>query len=136
DKQARPLDIPDQAAGYQPAQAPRVPGSSYAYPGASAAPGASTFGATSAKPATGRRLVIGEGISISGEIEACDHLVIDGTIEAALKGASTLDVTETGTFYGSVEINEATIAGRFEGEITVAGRLTVTATGSVIGSIT
>ena len=29
---------------------------------------------------TGRKLVIGEGITLSGEIEACDHLVVEGTV--------------------------------------------------------
>jgi cytoskeletal protein CcmA (bactofilin family) len=62
-------------------------------------------------------------------------LIVEGTVEAALKGASHLDVTETGVFYGTVEIDEATISGRFEGDIVVNGRLTVTETGSIVGSI-
>jgi cytoskeletal protein CcmA (bactofilin family) len=94
---------------------------------------------TPTTPATGvsndRRLVIGAGITMSGEIEACDCLVIEGTVEAALKGARVLDVTETGVFYGAVEIEEATIAGRFEGDILVNGRLTIKDTGSVTGVI-
>ncbi|HEY8189837.1 MAG TPA: polymer-forming cytoskeletal protein, partial [Micavibrio sp.] len=58
-----------------------------------------------------------------------------GTIEAALKGAKTLDIAETGVFYGTVEIEEATIAGRFEGDLTVNGRLTIRASGSITGAI-
>lgn len=84
---------------------------------------------------TGRKLVIGEGITLSGEIEACDHLVVEGTVEATLKGASILDIAQTGMFFGAVEINEATIAGRFEGDIIVNGRLTVRSTGTISGSI-
>ena len=72
---------------------------------------------------------------MSGEIEACDNLIVEGTVEASLKGASILDVTETGVFYGSVEIENAVIAGRFEGDITVTGRLTVTSSGSITGTI-
>lgn len=136
---ARPIDVPGQAKPYQMAQtgtAPRVPGS-YAYPG-STAQGANPYGSSSvAGNATnkGRRLVIGEGITMSGEIESCDYVLVEGTLEAALKGASILEVAEAGIFYGAVEIDEATIAGRFEGDITVNGRLTVTASGSVTGSI-
>jgi|GEM_PF-668229 len=85
--------------------------------------------------AENRRLVISQGITMSGEIAACDHLVVEGTVEAALQGANVLDIAETGTFYGSVEIDEATIAGRFEGEISVNGRLTIKSTGTVTGSI-
>ena len=82
-----------------------------------------------------RLLTIGRGINMSGEIDACDHLMVEGTVEAALKGAKFLEVAETGTFYGTVEIEEATIAGRFEGDITVNGRLTLKSTGVITGSI-
>lgn len=136
--------VPGQSA-YQPTpaapQPPRAPGASYAYPGAAApaAAPASTYGSASAADKkmipSGRRLVIGEGITMSGEIEACDYLIVEGTVEAALKGASVLEIAESGTFYGTVEIDEATIAGRFEGDIVVSGRLSVTSTGSITGSI-
>lgn len=119
----------------QPPMAGRVPG---AYPGAY--PGASNFGqqssTTANDPAAGRKLYIGQGITLSGEIEACDHLVVEGTVEAALKGASVLEIAESGAFYGTVDIDEATIAGRFEGELTVRGRLTIKASGSITGAIT
>ncbi len=82
-----------------------------------------------------RTLTIGRGINMSGEIEACDHLMVEGTVEAALKGAKLLEIAESGTFYGTVEIEEATIAGRFEGDITVNGRLTLKASGVITGSI-
>lgn len=82
-----------------------------------------------------RKLVIGQGITMSGEIEACDNLIVEGTVEAALKGAEILEITETGVFYGAVEIEEATIAGRFEGDITVNGKLTVLSSGAITGSI-
>lgn len=85
--------------------------------------------------AADRTLTIGRGINMSGEIDACDHLFVEGTVEAALKGAKVLEIAESGTFYGTVEIEEATIAGRFEGDLTVNGRLTVKASGVVTGSI-
>lgn len=83
----------------------------------------------------GRRLVIGEGITMSGEIEACENLVVEGTVDASLRGARNLEITTSGTYYGSVEIDEATIAGRFEGDLKVNGRLTIRSTGSIIGSV-
>ncbi len=101
------------------------------YPGA-----AGTNSAASREAGEDRRLVIGQGITMSGEIEACDYLLVEGTLEAALKGAKVLDVAESGTFYGAVEIEEATIAGRFEGELTVSGRLTIKEGGSVTGAVT
>lgn len=88
-----------------------------------------------ARSSSDRRLTIGAGITLSGEIESCDYLLVEGTVEAALKGANVLDIAESGVFYGTVEIGEANIAGRFEGDITVHGRLTISATGTVTGSI-
>lgn len=138
--QAR-VDIPGnnfQRPG-MPAQAsrPAYPGN---YPGA-AAPASAAVSAVSSYTAQAndapseRQLIIGKGITMSGEIEACDHLVVEGTVEAALKGASMMDIAESGSFYGTVEIEEANISGRFEGDITVKGRLTITSTGIIIGSI-
>lgn len=104
------------------------------YPGAY--PGYSATGTTDASASAGdRRLTIGAGITMSGEIESCDYLLVEGTVEAALKGASVLDIAESGVFYGTVEIADATIAGRFEGDITAHGRLTLREGASVTGTI-
>lgn len=83
----------------------------------------------------GRKLIVGQGISMSGEIDSCDHLIVEGKVEAALRGAKLLDITENGTFFGTVEIDEANISGTFEGDLTVKGRLTVKAGGSITGEI-
>jgi cytoskeletal protein CcmA (bactofilin family) len=82
-----------------------------------------------------RKLVIGQGITMSGEIESCDYLMVEGTLEAALKGARMVEISKTGTFYGAVEIQEAVISGRFEGDMTVHGRLTIETGGSVTGTV-
>lgn len=120
------------------------PGSSYsgvAYSAPkAAAPAAPRSSADTARPsaavqAGGRMLTIGAGITMSGEIEACDNLVVEGTVEAALKGARNLDIAESGTFYGTVEIEEAVIAGRFEGDLTVNGRLTLRSGAMITGSV-
>lgn len=129
--QQRPVDIPGGVYQQRPAPAsnPGRPGyNSGSYAGGS-------YGPQVANETEGRSLVVGPGINMSGEIDACDHLVVEGTVEAALKGARVLDIAETGTFYGAVEIEEATVAGRFEGDLTVNGRLTIKDTGSVTGSI-
>jgi len=139
----RPVDIPGQAKPYQASQggvAPRAMPGNYAYPGASSSTQQTTGSNAYGTPATGAdskgsRLVIGAGITMSGEIESCSYLLVEGTVEAALKGASVLEIAETGVFYGTVEINEATVSGRFEGDITVNGRLTITSTGSITGTI-
>ncbi len=118
-----------QRAGVTPPNVAGYPGASSSYPGYGAAAKAA------ASSSSDRRLTIGAGITMSGEIEACDYLLVEGTVEAALKGASVLDVAETGVFYGTVEIEDATIAGRFEGDITAHGRLTLREGAIVTGTI-
>lgn len=86
-------------------------------------------------PAELRKLIVGRDISLSGEIGACDVLVVEGTVEAKLREGHTIEVAETGLFRGSVEIDEADIGGRFEGDITVRGLLKVRGTGVIKGNI-
>ncbi|HYE49762.1 MAG TPA: polymer-forming cytoskeletal protein [Azospirillaceae bacterium] len=86
-------------------------------------------------PAEMRKLIVGRDISLSGEIAACDVLVVEGTVEAKLRDGRNIEVADTGLFKGSVEIDEADIGGRFEGDITVRGTLRVRATGRIQGNI-
>ncbi len=134
-KYARDNKSERETEGSRPGYTPSVARSNY---------GGSSYGSSSytapeapvyAPSSNDRTLTIGRGINLSGEIDACDHLLVEGTVEAALKGSKILDVAESGTFYGTVEIEEATIAGRFEGDITVNGRLTVKSSGVITGSI-
>jgi len=130
------LDIP--AASYQTSQPAPAARQTYAKPYQSPAPYKAPSPAaaeSSSQAENDRRLTIGRGITMSGEIESCDYLLVEGTVEAALKGASALNIAQSGTFYGTVEIEEAVIAGRFEGEITVNGRLTIRSSGVITGTI-
>ena len=82
-----------------------------------------------------RRLLVGKDISLSGEITACDVLVVEGTVTATLEHSQVLEVTETGTVRGKVQIEEAVIAGLFEGTLTAREKLTVKSTGRIIGTV-
>lgn len=82
-----------------------------------------------------RKLIVGREISLSGDITACDILVVEGNIEATLRDGRHLEITEAGHFKGSVEIDEADIAGKFEGSLTVRGRLKLRATGQIEGTL-
>ncbi|MCC6597666.1 MAG: polymer-forming cytoskeletal protein [Alphaproteobacteria bacterium] len=131
-------DLP--MSGYQRMGQPPVRAGVNAYPGTYPGYGmkphqSSEHGVSMGAQSSDRRLTIGSGITLSGEIESCDYLLVEGTVEAALKGANVLDIAESGVFYGTVEIGEANIAGRFEGDISVQGRLTISSTGTVTGSI-
>jgi cytoskeletal protein CcmA (bactofilin family) len=82
-----------------------------------------------------KKLTVGRGIVLTGEIRACDRLVVEGRVEATLADSRSIEIAESGLFKGSVQIDSAEISGRFEGDITVKHRLTVHSTGRVIGNI-
>jgi len=84
---------------------------------------------------SGRKLIVGDGLSLSGEITSCDILVVAGKVEAKLTDGKLLEINETGQFRGSVEIENADIAGRYDGQLVVHGRLTVRSTGRISGMI-
>src|SRR5260221_10501769 len=83
----------------------------------------------------GKRLIVGRAISLTGEITACDVLVVEGKVEASLADSRSIEIADSGFFKGKAEIDSAEIAGRYEGELTVRDRLFVRATGKVVGSV-
>jgi len=78
-----------------------------------------------------RRLLIGREITLTGDISTCDTVLIEGTVEAKLREARYLEISEAGIFKGSAEVDDAVIAGRFEGQLVVRGRLRIRAGGTV-----
>lgn len=85
--------------------------------------------------AESRRLVIGRGICLNGEITACDKLVVEGRAEVVLTDAEVIEVTPSGFFKGTANVGEADISGRFEGELIARDRLIVRAGGKIRGAI-
>ncbi len=84
-----------------------------------------------------KRLVVGREIHLQGgEISSCERLTLEGCVEdTTLIDARLLDVAREGRFKGKAEVNEAIIAGKFEGHLVVRGRLTVRESGSISGSV-
>jgi cytoskeletal protein CcmA (bactofilin family) len=83
----------------------------------------------------GKRLIVGQGIQMKGEITACDRLVVEGQVEVTLKATRMLEIKPTGHFTGSCEVEEADVSGVYDGNLTVRGRLIVHAGGRVTGDI-
>jgi cytoskeletal protein CcmA (bactofilin family) len=90
---------------------------------------------TPAARAAGQQLVVGRGIFVSARITNCDRLVVEGDVRATLTESRSLEVAATGTFNGTAVIEDAEIAGQFDGELHVHGRLNVRATGRIKGRI-
>ncbi len=99
-----------------------------------------TNASDSAKPTTksasNRVLTVGNDILLKGEITTCDRLVIEGAVDATLKDVHTMEITETGSFKGVAQVQEAEISGTVEGDLNVTGRLIIYSTGKVSGNVT
>jgi len=83
----------------------------------------------------GKRLIVGEGIRLSGEISSCDRLVVEGEVEVTLNDTLALEISSTGRFTGGCEVEEADISGVYEGDLTVRRRLFVRSSGRLTGTI-
>jgi cytoskeletal protein CcmA (bactofilin family) len=82
-----------------------------------------------------KRLVVGRDIRLSGEITACERLVVEGFVEVSLTGALLIDVAPGGIFKGSANVEDADISGHVDGELIVRNKLTVRRGGRISGSV-
>jgi cytoskeletal protein CcmA (bactofilin family) len=83
-----------------------------------------------------RTLIVGPGVVFSGDLSSCDHLVIEGRVEANLHDCQNIMIGETGTFSGNGSSENADVRGRIDGEIKTRKRLMIRAGGHVTGTIT
>jgi cytoskeletal protein CcmA (bactofilin family) len=83
----------------------------------------------------GKKLIVGREIELSGNISACDRLVVEGRVEAELQDCREIEIAGTGTFKGSAAIEMAEISGNFEGTLTARDTLVVRSSGRVTGKI-
>ena len=130
-----PLDLPSKesrpAPPSKPAPAARTrPARRVAAPQAEpvrrVAPGADS---------EGKCLVVGRSIALSGRIESCEKLIVEGTVETEMDGCRELEIARTGVFKGNADVESADISGAVEGTLTARGVLTVRASGRVRGKI-
>jgi cytoskeletal protein CcmA (bactofilin family) len=83
----------------------------------------------------GKRLIVGRDIVLTGEIKACDRLVVEGRVEAALSDIRAVEITPSGVLKGAAQVDTADVAGSYEGDLTVQRSLRIRATGRVHGQI-
>ena len=55
----------------------------------------------------GKKLVVGREIELSGNISACDRLIVEGRVEAKLRDCRKIEVASSGFFKGNAEIDTA-----------------------------
>ena len=87
------------------------------------------------RPAKGSaKVVIGNGVSITGEIKKADEVQIDGEADVTMKTDNVV-IGTTGKCKGNIETHNADIWGAFDGELKASGTLTIQEEGNATGSI-
>jgi cytoskeletal protein CcmA (bactofilin family) len=131
------VQLPATASGPaapKPSAAPAGAGVARVPPAPGAAPAATAArGPARTEAADRRTMIIGKGISLQGTVTEAEKLVIEGTMESQLLQAQELVISHSGVFKGEVQVEDAEIAGVFDGTLTVNGSLTIRSTGRVLG---
>ena len=87
------------------------------------------------RPSKGNaKVVIGDGVSITGEIKKADEVQIDGEADVTMK-TDNIVIGITGKCKGNVETHNADIWGSFDGDLKASGTLTIQEQGIATGSI-
>jgi len=80
------------------------------------------------------KVVIGNGVSIKGEITNADEVQIDGNADITIV-TDNLVVGGTGDLKGTINSHNLDVWGKVDGELKVGGTLTIQEQGSVSGNI-
>jgi len=80
--------------------------------------------------------VIGENVSMKGTLSFERLLRVDGTFEGEIESKGKLIVGPKGLIKAHIDLQEALIAGKVEGDITVKEKLTLRGRAEVRGNIT
>ncbi len=102
-------------------------------PGAPALAPTPAAAAPRAGTAERRTLVVGRGISLQGTVSEAERLVVEGTVESQMIQAAELSIGHSGVFKGEVQVEDAEIAGTFDGTLTARGALILRSTGRLLG---
>jgi len=78
--------------------------------------------------------IISKTSSVKGKLKMPGNVIILGSFTGSMI-SRTLEIFKDGKVFGSIEAENVTIAGYFEGEMACSGLLTISKTGTVRGRI-
>ena len=78
--------------------------------------------------------IISEKSNLEGKLEMPGNVIIMGSFKGSII-SRTLEIFKDGKAFGSIEAENVTIAGHFEGELACSGLLTIAKTGTVKGRV-
>ncbi|MBS0648613.1 MAG: polymer-forming cytoskeletal protein [Verrucomicrobia bacterium] len=88
------------------------------------------------EPDAGPEMVIGVNVSVMGKIAFQREILIEGVFEGEFEGDGKITVGPEGFVKADMDIYEAEISGKVEGNITVENRLILRGNAEVKGNIT
>ncbi|UCF03474.1 MAG: polymer-forming cytoskeletal protein [Deltaproteobacteria bacterium] len=78
--------------------------------------------------------IISETSRLKGKLKTPGNVIILGSFTGSIN-SRTLEIFKDGKAFGSIEAENVTIAGYFEGEMACSGLLTITKAGTVKGRV-
>jgi cytoskeletal protein CcmA (bactofilin family) len=79
--------------------------------------------------------VLGQSLTIRGDLTADGGFRIDGTVEGNVESKSSIVVGESGVVRGDVRGTDVVIAGTVQGNVTCTGHLEILAKGRIEGDL-
>jgi len=79
--------------------------------------------------------VIGGGITIRGSLSGSEPLIIEGKVEGTVSLQNHMTVEEGGVVIADVEVENLTVNGEIQGNISAAEMVSVNSTAKVVGNI-
>jgi len=79
--------------------------------------------------------VIGEGLTIEGELTGDDEVVVHGTVRGTLTTTDALSVGSGGVVEADLTASSVTIAGQVTGNVAAQERVDIQAGGRLVGDV-
>lgn len=79
--------------------------------------------------------IIGHTISIDGEVEGEENLVVQGHVQGRIVLKEHLAVDDTGRIQADIQTKSVTVNGQVTGNITASEKVEIKANGKMIGDI-
>ncbi len=79
--------------------------------------------------------ILGQGCKVTGDIELTGTLRIDGEFEGKIHGSETLIVGKSGKVKANIDVKNAVIGGKIEGNINAANKIELQTGSHVEGDI-
>lgn len=79
--------------------------------------------------------VIGEGLSVEGEIVSDEEIVVHGSVRGKLRSTDAVTIGSTGVVQADVSGSTVSIAGQVTGNVTATERLDLQPGGRLVGDV-